>query len=186
MFDLREIQPYKLRPLHRREYDRLVQEGVFDNERVELIDGMLLTMSPQGTRHSHVIRTLTRILVPALAGRALVQVQQPLAQGDDSEPEPDISIVSEAPYLDDHPSQAFLVVEVADSSLRADRLLKTRLYARNGVPEYWIVNVAGRVIEVHRQPAGEAYRQVTQHAPGDTIAPEAFPDITITVADLIP
>lgn len=132
------------RPLRREEYDRLVEQGCFEDERVELLHGMLITMSPQGPRHATVIENLTMLLVPAVLGRARVRVQSPLAASDDSEPEPDLSMVAPGPRPHGHPHTALLVVEVAETSLAKDRQIKAGIYVACGVPEYWVVNLPER------------------------------------------
>lgn len=176
----------RVRPLRRNEYDRLVELGCFDNEKVELLGGTLVAMSPQGTAHAYAVQQLTMLLVPALAGRALVRAQSPLALGDESEPEPDIAVVPRHDYSRAHPSQALLVIEIADSSLRMDRLVKTALYARAGVPEYWIVNLAERAVEVHRGPQGDGYARVSKHHAREVLRPEAFADVEVPIADVLP
>jgi Uma2 family endonuclease len=175
-----------VRPLRRKEYDRMVELGFFENERIELLEGMLVATSPQGARHAAVVRRLTMLLPPALVGRAEVQVQSPFAASDDSEPEPDVAIVPTGDYLEDHPARALLVIEVADSSLRKDRLVKLRLYATAGVPEYWIVDLESDVVLVHREPRDAGYAQVTRHASGDNLSPLAFPDIVVPTSTLLP
>ncbi len=184
--DLRQLEPEKPRPLRRAEYDRLVELGLFEDERLELLHGVIVAMSPQDAMHSNVIQILTTILVPKLLDRAYVRVQCPLALAEDSEPEPDVAVVALGNYFDEHPRTAFLVIEVADTSLRKDREIKAALYARAGVREYWIVNLPDRVVEVHREPAEGGYRRVQRFAAGDSIALEAFGDVIVAVADLLP
>jgi Uma2 family endonuclease len=184
VIDPGDFAPNRLRPLRRSEYDRLVQLGCFEDEKIELLAGFLVEMSPQGTGHAHAIRKLTVIFVRGVGDRAIVQIQLPIGLSEDSEPEPDLSIVPNAEYRDDHPTRALLIVEVAQSSLRKDRRLKGRLYARAGIPEYWIVNVAKRVIEVHREPTEAGYASVTSHAPGEILRPQAFADVEVSVAEL--
>jgi len=174
----------RIRPLKRSEYDRLVQLGCFEDEKIELLDGMLVAMTPQGSGHSHAIRLLTELFMRGVGNRASVQCQLPLGASDDSEPEPDIAVVPRQEYFDDHPTRAHLIVEVADTSLRKDRLLKGALYARVGIPEYWIVNVPERVVEVYRSPRDGEYRSVTTHGTEELIHPLAFTDVNIAVADL--
>jgi Uma2 family endonuclease len=118
--------------------------------------------------------------------RATVQCQLPLGAGEDSEPEPDVAIIPNADYSREHPTRALFVAEVSDSSLPKDRLLKAVLYARAGVPEYWIINVPDRVVEVHRGPDAGGYRAVTIHRASEVIRPAAFPDLTIDIAVLFP
>jgi Uma2 family endonuclease len=186
VIDLSMLESERLRPLRRVEYDRLVEQGFFEDEKIELLYGMLVEMSPQGAGHAYVMRHLNEVLVPALRGRALVQIQSPLAVSDDSEPEPDVAIVPKQDYSRAHPTSAFLVVEVAETSLRKDRLVKAALYARSGVAEYWIVNLRKRVVEVHRGAGDAGYVDVTTHGEGDVLRPQAFDDVAIPVTDVLP
>lgn len=185
MLDPVAISPSEIRPLRRAEYELMVQQGLFEDERIELLRGALVTMSPQGTRHSETIKRLNRILMFALDHRADVLVQAPLAVADDSEPEPDVALVPARDYSAEVPSQAFLVIEVAETSLRKDRGVKAALYAGARIPEYWIVDLAADVIEVHTEPRGESYAVVTRRARGETIALVAFPDVRVAVIDVI-
>lgn len=146
---------------------------------------MLVSMSPQGARHSTVIRRLTKLLVLAVGERAAVQIQAPLAASDDSEPEPDVAIVPSSDYLDDHPNRALLVIEVADSSLTKDRGPKGSLYGEMGVPEYWIVNLLDGVFEVYTNPGSNGYRSRVDVARDGSVSPTAFPDIVVEVGDII-
>ncbi|MCY4509331.1 MAG: Uma2 family endonuclease, partial [Acidobacteria bacterium] len=117
-----------------------------------------------------------------------VRTQMPLAASGDSEPEPDLAVVpgDALDYLDAHPSGALLVVEVSDDSLHRDRTVKQRLYARCGIPEYWIVALPDARLEVYRRPAGDGYRDAVFLRAGETIAPLAAPTEAIPVADLLP
>jgi Uma2 family endonuclease len=172
------------RLMSRAEYDRLVETGLFHDERVELIHGMVVKMSPNGPAHADPIDVLTRHFIRALGDRAVVRVQLPFAASDASEPEPDLALVPPRRYADSHPSQAFLIIEVADTSLDHDRLTKAPLYATSGVPEYWIVDVKARRIEVYDTVADERYARVRCFALGESVAPAAFVDATFSVADL--
>lgn len=174
----------QLRPLRRSEYDQLVGLHAFDEEKVELLYGMLVAVSPQGTGHAWAVQELTRLLILALGDRASVRCQLPLAASDESEPEPDLAVVPRARYLDDHPSAAHLVAEVADTSLHKDRVLKGPLYAEMGVPEYWIINVAEKLVEVHTEIVGHRYARVTPCGGDSRIELVAFPDVAVRVADL--
>lgn len=184
MLNVAMIAPDVLRPLLRTEYERMVALGWFADERIELLQGVLVKMSPQGPRHIAVIRRLLRLLVLGVGERAEVQPQGPLALTNDSEPEPDVALVPIG-YADELPSQAYLVIEVADSSLAKDRSVKAPLYASAGVPEYWIVNITDRVIEVHRDAQEGVYRQIFVCRPGDAVEVASFPDIRIAVADVV-
>ena len=182
---LADIAPERVRPLRRVEYEKMVAEGLFEGERLELLEGVIVEMSPQDPRHAGTVHKLTRVLGHALAGGADVRVQLPLVASDESVPEPDVALVKPGDYEDAHPATAFLVVEVAETSLRKDRTLKADLYARSGVPEYWIVNLVDRLIEVHTDVAGAAYTHVTPAHPGESIRLRAFPDIEIAVSEII-
>lgn len=172
----------------RRDYHRMAETGLLrPDERTELVDGVIYTMSPQGTRHATVVHLVADALRSVLPG-AYLRLQVPLALGNYSEPEPDVAVVTGSPrdYLDDHPTAALLVVEVADSSLRHDRMRKLPLYARSGLPEVWIVDLAQRTLEVYREPGPEAYRSQTVLRSGDRVSPLSRPDAVFTVADLLP
>ena len=177
--------PEQFRPLRRAEYDQLVALGTFEGERIELIDGALRRMSPIGPPHTSTVDYLTELLVLALVGRARVRVQGSLAATELSEPEPDFCILPLGDYHSAHPSRAHLVIEVSDSSLRYDREEKARLYAVCGVPEYWIVNLVDRVVEVHRQPSAGCYREVTTVPKGARLRLLAFPDTELAVDDFV-
>ena len=135
----------------REAYDRAVEAGVFGpDDRLELIDGQLLAMTPQGSRHAAIVDLTGDVLREVFGADHRVRMQCPLVAGDDSEPEPDLAVVpgSARDYLDAHPTGALLVVEVSDDSLRRDRLIKQRLYARHGIPEYWILALPDACLEV--------------------------------------
>jgi Uma2 family endonuclease len=186
MVDLESLAPERIRPIRRVEYDRMVEMGLFVDERVELLAGVLVEMSPQGTRHAEAVRRLSELFMVELKGRARISIQLPLALGDVSEPEPDLAVVPVGDYSRAHPSAALLVVEVADSSVTKDRRIKAPLYAALGVPEYWIVNLDGDVVEVLRDPAAVGFATVTTHPRGATLSPLAFPDLVVAVTDILP
>jgi Uma2 family endonuclease len=159
----------------------MIDAGLFRDERIELIRGVIVEMSPQNMPHSGAIQVLTRLLVPPLLGRADVRVQLPFAAGDDSLPEPDLALVEQKYFGKAHPDRAFLIVEVADASLKYDREEKAELYAAAGVPEYWIVNLAEKMIERRSEPGAGAYTRVTPYRSGEALAPIAFPDVVVSV-----
>lgn len=172
------------RRLTRAEYERMGELGFFRGERVELIHGTLVRMPPIGPPHASVVDRLNEIFVLGLAGRARVRIQQPFAVDEETEPEPDVLVAPRADYSKDHPKSALLVIEVAESSLSYDRATKAALYAAAGVPEYWIVDVAARTIEVRTAPGAEGYARAETFDASRTIAPAAFPEILVTVGDL--
>lgn len=177
----------EIRPLRRREYERLVELGEFERERVELVRGAIVRMSPSGSRHAEAVARLLRILVTSVGDRAVTRAQSPLAIADDSEPEPDLALVPPGDYSDAHPREALLVVEVADTSLDYDRLDKARLYAEAGAKEYWIVNLADDAIEVHRGAREDGrWTEIAIAGAGESVVPVAFPDIIVGVDDIVP
>jgi Uma2 family endonuclease len=180
----------------RQEYDRMVEAGVFPpGERVELIDGEVLAMTPQGSAHATALLLAEDALRKAFDAGTHVRVQLPLALDPSSEPEPDVTVVRGSPrdYRDAHPSAALLVVEVADTTLPYDREQKGSLYARAAVADYWIVNLVDRVLEVYRDPGplsqsryGWGYRTVEHYSAGESVSPLASPHARVPVADLLP
>jgi Uma2 family endonuclease len=188
--------PPERRLFTRAEYQRLGDLGLFDGERLELIGGEIVRkVTPQHSRHAAAIRHVEEALRAAFGQGVDVRVQLPLALAEHSEPEPDVSVVpgSFRDYVDDHPKSALLIVEVADSSLRFDRGAKASLYAAAGVPEYWIVNIRERTVEVRSQPASDerapfraAYSVIVTRSEGESLAPLAAPNGSIRVVDLLP
>ncbi len=182
---MQAIIPEGIRPLRRKEYHQLADLGAFEDEKVELLYGVLVPMSPVGPPHCGSVERLTELFVTQLAGRARVRIQMPVAASDESEPEPDVVIAPrEEDAFADHPARPLLVVEVAETSLAKDRGIKARLYAECGVPEYWIVNVAKRALEVYTQPVAGKYESIRVFAPGEIARPEAFPEVEVPVAVL--
>jgi Uma2 family endonuclease len=172
-------------PMTRAEYEGLVRRGALDDARVELLYGRLVSMSPQGEPHTYSVSQLMTLLVRALGDRARVRVQAPLAAPDESEPEPDVAVVAPGDYLGGHPRTAFLIVEVAETSLARDRV-KAQLYAAAGVTEYWIVNLPEQVLEVHRQPGAEGYAAVSRHGRGEKLPLAAFDGVELGVDEILP
>jgi len=161
----------------RQTFEHMTELGAFTDTPVELVDGYILTMSPQSSRHALAIRRIESELRQRFSQGYKVRSQMPLALDDYSEPEPDVAVV--AGHMDDfrdqHPSTAWLVVEVAYSSADRDQGLKKRLYARNHIPEYWIVNLELGCLEVYRQPRDGDYSQRRILRPGDDVElPQLF------------
>ncbi|HET9627759.1 MAG TPA: Uma2 family endonuclease [Kofleriaceae bacterium] len=178
------IEPELVRSLKRSEFDRLVELGLFADEHVELIEGTLVKMSPQLAAHASTVTKLAQLLFAQLHGRWIVRSQAPLALSDDSEPEPDLAVVALGNYDASHPTSALLVIEVADSSLRKDRA-KAALYARAGVPSYWIVNLAARTLELYASPDGDRYAESRTLRADDTAHLPAL-ELAFVVADILP
>lgn len=181
------IEPEFIRRLSRSEYRKLGETGIFDDERVELLYGQIVVMSPTDPGHDTSVNTLAMLSIRALGDRAMVRNQSSFAASDDSEPMPDVVIAPREDYWREHPTEAFLVIEVARTSLRKDRGVKARLYGSVAVREYWIVEVEGGCVHVMRQPDGQggwASRRTAQR--GESIAIEAFPDVEIAVDRIVP
>ena len=177
-------EPY--RPLKRVEFERLAAEGFFDDEKVELLFGVVVPMTPIDPSHPESVYRFRRALERQLGERARVRDQSSFAASDISEPQPDLAVVPQADYWRDHPTKAFLVAEVARSSLRRDKVVKTSLYGLADVDEYWIVNHVEEVVEVYRDRHNGEWRQRTTHQRGDIIAMLAFPDVEIAVSEILP
>ncbi|HCF61886.1 MAG TPA: hypothetical protein DFS52_28305 [Myxococcales bacterium] len=178
------IAPETVRPFSRQEYDRMVEQGLLGDERVELLAGALIRMAPQGPEHAEVITKLQELLVEATHGSARVRTQMPFAASDDSQPEPDLALVPPGDYSKAHPARALLIVEVADATRRKDRELKSRIYAEAGVPEYWVVDLVKRRIEVRRRPLEGDYTELKSVTAG-VLRPDAFPDVEVPVSQVL-
>jgi Uma2 family endonuclease len=174
----------------RAEYHRMAEVGILtDGERVELICGEIIKKLAQGRRHRAFIDNLNHLLATRLADRAIVSIQMPIVLSDDTEPEPDVQILRRRslPYKEREgdASDALLLIEVAESSLAYDRTTKLKLYAAAGIPEYWVVDCVAESIELHRTPHADGYRDVTRvDGPGATVAPQAFPDVTLALTEI--
>ncbi len=177
-----------VRRFTRKEYHRMGEAGILgEDERVELIDGRIVHMSPIGSQHAACVSLLNRVLRPVEAA-AIVRVEDPIILNDDTEPQPDIAVVRFKAnlYADahPHPEDVLLLIEVAETSLEEDRDIKLPRYAASSIPEVWIVNLIANMIEVYCEPLILAngipgYRRRTDFHPGEPIRPEAFPDLEI-------
>jgi Uma2 family endonuclease len=173
------------------EYLGLVARGQLrPTDRVELLEGVVVSMSPQNPPHAGTIGRVNRVLVTRLGDRATVRVQLSFLAGAHNVPEPDFAVVPGSPseYDTRHPDTAHLIIEVADTSLPSDRLSKSRIYAAAGVPQYWIVNLPGDCVETFEQPdpARARYERVQRLTRGQGLAIAAFPDIVLAVDELLP
>lgn len=172
------------------EYHRMAEVGILGgDDRLELLAGEIVRMTPIGSRHAACVNALNRVFNGLLAQRAIVSVQNPIRLGADSEPQPDLALLRPRAdfYATAHPwaDDVFLVVEVADRSADLDRTVKIPLYARSGIREAWLVDLAGERVEVFRAPAAEGYREVRQAARGERLSLDAFPDLTVQVDDVL-
>jgi Uma2 family endonuclease len=180
-------------PRHRfsvADYEKMVEHAILtENDRVELIRGLLLEKPDVSSPHAACVIRLNRLLVPAINERGIVSVGDPVGLAD-SVPEPDVALLR--PRTDFYasarpqPKDILLVVEVADSTVDYDREDKSALYAENGITEYWIVNLPDRCLEVYRQPRPDGtYADVRTLRPGDTADVAALPGVTVAVADIL-
>ena len=171
------------------EYHRLGEIGIFDEDsRVELIEGDLIAMPPIGEQHASKTRRLNRLFSLQVGDTAMVDVQNPVMLDARSEPQPDMVLLKPRPdfYESAHPrpEDVLLLIEVSDSTLRYDRDTKVPLYARAGIPEVWLLDVAGQRLEIYRRPSPEGYREIHYPAPTDSIAPVLLPELVLNVASL--
>jgi Uma2 family endonuclease len=171
------------------DYEAMVAAGILkDGDRVELLEGEVVDMAPIGPPHAACVRRLTRLFVTRL-GDVDVSVQNPLRLSDLSEPEPDVTLLAPRPgdYEEGHPrpEDVLLLVAVADSALLRDRERKLPLYAQAGIPEVWIVDLTGRAVECHRDPGPDGYARTDRLAPGQHVAPAAFPGVAFAVAEIL-
>ncbi len=186
--------PPQTLPMRRRftvdEYFALAEAGILhQEERVELIDGEIIIMSPVNDPHRQSVNWLDHLLGAALGERAMVQAQATIVLNDGTAPEPDIAIIrfrSINDLVTVTPEEIYLLVEVADSSLTFDRDTKLPRYAAAGIPEVWIANLVNRQVEAHSNPVEGVYRNVLIVHPGATVSPQAFPDVTLAVNDFLP
>lgn len=179
-----------LRKFSVEEFDRLLEAEIFDeDERVELLDGVVVAMSPIGTEHAACVLRLTDVLSARLAGRALVSIQSPIATPR-SRPLPDVALLRRRAdyYRSDKPGphDVLLLIEVADTSLARDRGLKLRLYGQARVPQTWVVDLRGRAVISATRPGTKGYLRVTTHrAPAARLVVPGFPDVVLTVEDIL-
>ena len=185
------VSPPRSRKFTVDEYYRMAEVGILKcDERVELIEGEILVMPPIGPEHAWNVDQFNEILIRRAAGRYYVRSQNPVRLSDDTEPEPDVSLLRRRPegYGAAHPTPAdvLLVIEVADSSLEYDRNTKAHIYGRSGVPETWVRNLPEDCIERFTEPGPSGYARHTVHRRGETLTPVALPDFELDVGDLLP
>lgn len=171
------------------EYHRMLEAEILTTEdRVELIEGQIIQMSPQQPPHAATTQRVFNYLNTLLAGIAFLRMQLPITLRPNSEPEPDIAVVRINPreYIDGHPTadDIFLLIEVADRTLNSDRTLKARIYAQARIPEYWIVDVNARQVYVLQEPGEETYQQEAILSEDAKLSPLAFPKVEVEVSQM--
>ena len=172
------------------EYHRMAAAGVFqEDDRVELLDGQVVEMTPIGPDHGSCVNRLNALFAPLARGAATLSVQNPLVLDAHHEPQPDLALLRYRAdgYRTRHPApgDALLVVEVGDASVTRDRDDKIPQYAQRGVAEVWLVDLPADRIEVYRGPAAQGYGDVTTVSRGDTLAPLAFPNLTVPADEIL-
>src|SRR6266850_1336095 len=173
----------------RHEYHRMAEAGILKpTDRVELIRGEIIEMSPPGRRHRAFVDNLNQLLTLRIAGRAIVSVQNPVVLAADTEPEPDLKIIRRRRVsykeLEAHGNDVLLLIEVAETSLSYDRSTKLRLYAESEIAEYWVVDCTAESVEVHRAPDASGYRDVSRFVGAASVSPLTFPDVRLTLAEI--
>ena len=168
------------------QYHRMAEAGILaGDDRVELIEGEIVEMSPIGRLHAALVDRLLDLLMFALGRRVIIRVQGPIRLGSHSEPQPDLVVLRrrEDFYAQalPGPDDVLLAIEVADSSLDFDRSVKVPLYARMGIPEAWVVDLIGELVEVSRNPSPQGYLDVRRVRRGESLSPAAFPDVSLSV-----
>ncbi|MGB3509943.1 MAG: Uma2 family endonuclease [Microcoleaceae cyanobacterium] len=171
------------------EYYKMLEAGVLtENERVELIRGEIVKMSPIGIHHSACVKRLNELFILRLAKTVTVGIQAPVRLNDNSEPEPDISLLQRKQdfYESQHPQpeNVFLLIEVSDTTVKYDQEVKIPLYAENNIVEVWLVNLSQKCLEVYRQPTGNGYENVQTFQRGEIVAIQALPNVTFTVDEI--
>jgi len=168
----------------------MVDAGAFRDQRLELLDGQIVEKMTQNAPHFGAIRLVATLFEQRLSGGYEVRQQGPLALSDTSQPEPDLAIVRGdfREYLQrlPGPEDVELLIEVSDTTLRDDRQIKAELYAQAGIREYWIVDLNGRGLFVHRDPSPDGYRLIQMHQGGHTLSPLFAPELSLFVSDLLP
>lgn len=180
-----------IRLLTVQEYHRMAEMGILDEEeRVELLAGQIVKMAAKGTAHGAAIAR-TKILLDnlRLGEQIFVRLQDPVRLNNYSEPEPDISVVIPDPlYYEDYhptPSEVYLIIEVADTTLRKDCGIKATIYAQSGIADYWVLDVNNRQLHVFREPNQEGYQSIVVLGDDASISPLQFPDISFMVRDML-
>ncbi len=178
------------RPFSVTDYHRMAAAGILtEDDRVELIKGKIIIMSPIGSRHAACVKRLNALLSQQVGGVALVSIQDPIRLDDYSEPEPDVALLRPRDdfYAHAHPTptDVLLVIEVADTSEGYDRSEKIPLYARAAIPEVWLVSLPQNRIEVYTEPVADMYRQIRYALPGDVLVAQHVPGVQLSVDDIV-
>ena len=186
-----ELSPTNLKYWTVQDYYRMSDLGILDpNERTELIAGKIILMTAKGTAHVVTLQLLANNIQAQLGTTALIRTQDPIRLDNFSEPEPDLAIVKGTifDYVENHPvpDDIYLVIEVADSTLKQDCELKDKLYARSNIAEYWVVDIKNRQVRIFRDPTSTGYTSLLILTETHSISPLAFPEIVLPIASILP
>ena len=190
MKSLQKIESPRQRLWKVEEYYRIAETGILDpDERVELIEGKIIRMAAKGIAHVIAGRRSHNLLEARLGGRVLVWTQDPIRLNDYSEPEPDIALVMPPleRYRDRHPtaSDVYLIIEIADTTINNDCQKKSRVYARSGIADYWVLDVVDRQLHVFREPGKDAYQNESIFSENEAVSLLAFPDVNLVVGEML-
>ncbi|MGK7921175.1 MAG: Uma2 family endonuclease [Trichodesmium sp.] len=169
---------------------KMLEAGILtENKRVELIRGEIAKISPIGIHHANCVDSLTELFILRLGKTVTVRVQNPVRLNDNSEPQPDISLLERrlGSYRTRHPQpeNVFLLIEVSDTTVKYDQEVKIPLYAENNIVEVWLVNLTEECLEVYRQPTANGYAIVQTFQKGETLTIQALPNVTFTVDEIL-
>lgn len=180
----------KKRPISVREYDRMIEIGLFDeDERIELLNGEIVEIMPKGTKHTSATSKTNRVFNKLFVEKAIIRIQDPIILNDFSEPEPDIVLAkleeNEYAERDPMPEDILLLMEISDTTLPYDRDVKSIAYARANISQYLIFNLAEETIEDYREPAPDGYGFKKTYRRGNVFSLVEFPEIEIKIDDLL-
>ncbi|MBE9206396.1 Uma2 family endonuclease [Nostoc sp. LEGE 06077] len=171
------------------QYHKMIESGVLtEDDRVQLIRGEIIEMSPIGTKHAACVKCLNKLLSSKLRDRVLIAIQDPVELSDNSQPQPDVALLKPRDdfYAAAHPQpqDIFLLIEVADSTIIYDREEKIPLYAEANIIAVWLVDINEQVVEVYQQPSATEYQDIQKFSGGESLSIPGFPDVTITVNEI--
>lgn len=172
-----------------KQFHQMAESGILsENDRVELIRGEMIDMSPIGRRHAGCVNRLVNFLIQLLGKQIVLAPQNPVELDETSEPQPDIALLKPRPdfYRNSHPQpeDIFLLIEVADTTVKYDREVKIPLYAEANIHEVWLVDVNQEVVEVYRNPLQGVYQDVQMLVKNQILSILAFPDMHINVSEM--
>jgi Uma2 family endonuclease len=172
------------------QYHQMIESGVLtESDRVELLQGEIIEMSPIGKQHAACVDRLTELFIGELNRRAIVRVQNPIQLSDRSEPQPDFAILQRRSdfYADAHPQpqDIFALVEVSDTTVEFDRTVKVPLYAKDNIAEVWIIDLNAEIVQVYREPSAMGYQQLQTFRRSQSVAFQAFSDIQFGIDQLL-